>query len=85
VLEYLQTGSFAGQAMSLIVINLALSFAIPNISIGGHLGGLIGGIAASFALAFTRYVRPVFLGPALVVAIGAISVVISVVRVRGYA
>jgi membrane associated rhomboid family serine protease len=84
VLEYLQTGSFAGQAMSLIVINLALSFAIPNISIGGHIGGLIGGIAASFALAYTRRVRPSYLGPALVVVIAAISVAVSVARARGY-
>jgi membrane associated rhomboid family serine protease len=84
VLEYLQTGSFAGQAMSLIVINLALSFAIPNISIGGHIGGLIGGIAASFALAYTRRVRPTYLGPALVVVIAAISVAVSVARARGY-
>ena len=30
--------------MTLIVINLALSFALSNISIGGHIGGLIGGI-----------------------------------------
>jgi membrane associated rhomboid family serine protease len=44
VLEYLQTGSFAGQAMTLIIVNLALSFAIANVSIGGHVGGLIGGV-----------------------------------------
>ena len=35
ILEYLQTGSLVGQAMVLIVINLALTFAVPNISIGG--------------------------------------------------
>ena len=50
VLEYLSTGSFAGQALGLIVLNLVLTFAIPNISIGGHLGGLVGGIVATFAL-----------------------------------
>ena len=32
VLEYRATGSFAGQALGLIVLNLALTFAIPNIS-----------------------------------------------------
>jgi membrane associated rhomboid family serine protease len=34
----------------LILINLALSFIIPNISIGGHLGGLIGGALCAFLM-----------------------------------
>jgi membrane associated rhomboid family serine protease len=84
VLEYLQTGSFAGQAMGLIVINLALSFAIPNISIGGHIGGLIGGVIGMFGLALTRYRRPRYLGPAIVVAVAVASVVVAVARVRNY-
>jgi membrane associated rhomboid family serine protease len=33
-----------------IVINLAFTFGIPGISIGGHIGGLIGGALAGFAL-----------------------------------
>jgi membrane associated rhomboid family serine protease len=84
VLEYLQTGSFAGQAMTMIVINLAITFAIPNISIGGHIGGLIGGVAGTFVLAKTRYVQPRSVGPALVVLLGAISVAVAVARARGY-
>jgi membrane associated rhomboid family serine protease len=67
------------------VINLALSFAIPNISIGGHIGGLVGGVLGTFALALTRYRTPRYLGPALVVVVGAISVAVAVARVRGYA
>lgn len=82
VLEYLATGSLAGQAAGLIVINLVLTFAIPNISVGGHLGGLAGGIAATYALARTRSVRPAAIGPALVVAIGVASVVVAYVRVE---
>ena len=84
VLEYRATGSFAGQALSLIVINLALTFAIPNISIGGHLGGLAGGILATFALAHFRYARPRSLGPALVVLIALASVVVAYVRIESY-
>jgi membrane associated rhomboid family serine protease len=34
----------------IILINLALGFIIPNVSIGGHLGGLVGGAVAAFAM-----------------------------------
>ncbi len=84
VLEYLSTGSLAGQAMTLIVLNLVITFAIPNISIGGHLGGLLGGIAATLALTKLRYVRPAFLAPAAVAAIGVASLLVAYVRVENY-
>ena len=85
ILEYLSTGSLFGQAMALIVVNLALTFAVPNISIGGHLGGLVGGIAATFAL--MRYPargpqRTV--GMLVAVGVGVASVAIAYARVRGY-
>jgi membrane associated rhomboid family serine protease len=35
---------------AVIAINLALSFLIANISIGGHIGGLIGGTIAAYAM-----------------------------------
>jgi membrane associated rhomboid family serine protease len=34
----------------IILINLALGFVIPNVSVGGHLGGLIGGAIAAVAM-----------------------------------
>jgi membrane associated rhomboid family serine protease len=85
ILEWLQTGSLAGPAMTLIVLNLALSLAIPGISIGGHLGGLVGGIAATWVLTQTRYARSPLIGPGLVVLIGVLSVAVAWVRVENYA
>ncbi len=82
--EFVQTGSFAGQAMGLIVLNLALTFAIPNISVGGHIGGLIGGAAAAYALLRTRYMRPRWIGPGLAVGVAVLAVVVAAVRVESY-
>ena len=35
---------------TLLVINLLFTFAVPGISIGGHLGGLLGGVIAGWVL-----------------------------------
>ena len=89
VLEYRATGTFAGQAMGLIVLNLALTFLIPNISFGGHLGGFVGGILCG--LAMTRFGR----GHAAYGRLGAIGIVgfvavavgsfaVAYFKVRGY-
>ena len=51
IIEYQVTGRLAGNALTFIVINLVISFAIPNISWGGHVGGLIGGILIMLAYA----------------------------------
>jgi membrane associated rhomboid family serine protease len=39
-----------GSIGGLIVVNLLITFAIPGISVGGHVGGLIGGGLVGFAL-----------------------------------
>jgi membrane associated rhomboid family serine protease len=57
----------------LLVVNLVLTFALPNISIGGHVGGLLGGGAVGAAMLDAR---PGRLG--LVVAL-----VVSVLAVAG--
>jgi membrane associated rhomboid family serine protease len=85
ILEWLATGSFAGPALTLIVVNLAFTFAVPNISAGGHLGGLAAGIVGMFAFAKLRSFRQPYLGVAAVVLIGVLSVAIAYWKVRGLA
>jgi membrane associated rhomboid family serine protease len=90
ILEWQATGSLAGNYMMLIVINIAISFAVPGISIGGHLGGLVGGIATTLAFTHGRRSRTAFAGigtTAIVtlLAVGALSILIAYWRVRGLA
>ena len=78
-----------GSAMSIIAINLVLTFVVGGISIGGHIGGLIGG--ALCALAFTRagkvhaaYGRPGVVGFAGVAAVALGAVLVSYYAVQSY-
>jgi membrane associated rhomboid family serine protease len=90
VIQWQTTGSLAGPAMTLILINLAITFAIPGISYGGHLGGLVGGVLATLALTHfgTRHVAYARITPVAVaslIAIGVASVLVAYWRVRGLA
>ena len=85
ILEWLQTGTFMGPALTLIVINLAFSFTASGISWGGHVGGLIAGIAGTLAFWQARKLRQPWLGYAALVAISALSVAVAYWKVRGLA
>jgi membrane associated rhomboid family serine protease len=90
ILEWQATGRLGGNALTLIVINLALSFAIANISVGGHIGGLIGGILATLTFArwgrgHAAYGRLGFGGAVGLVVVAVASVLIAYWQVRGLA
>jgi membrane associated rhomboid family serine protease len=90
VLEWQRTHVVGGSVLPIIAVNLALTFGISGISIGGHLGGLAGGALGILALSrFGRghalYGRIGLAGVAGLLAIGAISVAVAYWKVRGYA
>jgi membrane associated rhomboid family serine protease len=90
VLERQQTYVLGGSAITLLVVNLAFTFAVPGISIGGHLGGLAGGALAILALSqFGKrsavYSRFDVASIASLLAIGVLSVAVAYWKVRGYA
>jgi membrane associated rhomboid family serine protease len=90
ILEYRATGRLAGNYLTLIIINIAFTLAVPGISIGGHIGGLIAGIVGLLVLTGLSSVRLDFrtrelAGAVGLVAIGAISVAIAYLKVRGMA
>jgi membrane associated rhomboid family serine protease len=81
---------FGGQALFLVVINLALSFVLSSVSVGGHIGGLIGGALCMLALEHFGRQRPLLSreGAAALgalIALGIASVVIAYAKVRGLA
>jgi membrane associated rhomboid family serine protease len=89
VLERQRDYVFGGSALGIIVANLVLTFAWPNISIGGHIGGLIGGAAAVLALSrlgrgHAAYGCTGLAGIAGIVAVGIVSVALAYWKAKGY-
>jgi membrane associated rhomboid family serine protease len=90
VLERQKTYVLGGSAITLLVVNLAFTFAVPGISIGGHLGGLAGGALCILALSRfgkgnAAYSRIDLVSIASLVAVGLLSVAVAYWKVRGYA
>jgi membrane associated rhomboid family serine protease len=64
----------------LIVINLIFSFALPNISVGAHIGGLIGGALAALAIrtADERQIPALGFAGCLLLSVAAVAGAIAV-------
>ncbi len=89
VLEHQRDYVFGGSALGIIVLNLVFTFAVPNISIGGHIGGLIGGAACAlgmtrFGRAHAAYGRPGVLGVATMLFVAVASVGVAYWKAKGY-
>lgn len=63
----------------LLVINLVLSFAIPNVSVGGHIGGLIGGALVAEGMLQARRLGQAWLGYVVAVLVAAAGFVGSII------
>ncbi len=75
--------------LPLLVINLAITFVIPGVSIGGHLGGLAGGALAMLVLSRFGQKRVVYgskdlFGYVGLISVAVLSVAIAYFKVRGY-
>jgi membrane associated rhomboid family serine protease len=77
VLEFQRSYVLGGQALGLIVVNLVLTFAVPNISRGGHIGGLIGGALCMLAMSRFGRTHAIYGKPGLVGVLGMITVAVA--------
>ena len=63
----------------IILLNLALGFVIPNVSVGGHVGGLVGGAIAAFAMdKLSARSRGVVLPVVACVVVGVVAAVLGI-------
>jgi membrane associated rhomboid family serine protease len=90
ILERNNINVFGGQALIVVILNLALSFTLNSVSIGGHVGGLVGGalcilVLSGYGRGHALYSRFNPAAAAGLVAIAAGSVLIAYFQVRGYA
>jgi membrane associated rhomboid family serine protease len=76
--------AIASELGFLLVINLALSFVLPRLSVGGHLGGLAGGLLCAALIvagergALGRNRQPVEIAGMVLVAAASVAAAISV-------
>jgi membrane associated rhomboid family serine protease len=70
------------QIAGLIVLNLVFTFAVPGISVGGHVGGLIAGVALMWLMLEFR--RSAVYSAAAAAGFIVLGVVIAYYRTRGY-
>jgi membrane associated rhomboid family serine protease len=89
VLERQRTYVLGGSAVTLLALNLAFTFAVPNISIGGHVGGLIGGalcilLISQFGRRSAVYARNDILAWGGIAAVAVLSFLVAYWKVRGY-
>lgn len=90
VLERRGINVFGGAALTVVLLNVAITLFVPNISLGGHLGGLAGGILVILALMHFSRSHPAYskidvTTVASLLAIGVGALLLSYLRVRGYA
>lgn len=79
IFEWRRIYVFGGQALGLVVLNLAITFLIPGVSRGGHIGGLVGGAIAALAFIYLR--RSPALATLGVAGVGAASVALALSQV----
>jgi membrane associated rhomboid family serine protease len=74
---------FATGIGTLLVLNLFITFAIPGISIGGHLGGVVAGaISAVIVMAPSHKAYPKWMTYATPLVVGLVSVAVTVLAIN---